>query len=287
MNIHTPLLAVAAVAFGATTFAQTAAPTAAQTATHTHLLSPSAKLLGLAVRNDSDKNLGEIGDVLIDPRSGEIRYGVLEVGGFLGIGEDQRVVPWSFIQIAADEKDADKCHARTNLTEAQVKAAPKSKSGQKYDAELDRRIEATFGKDDSWAYVGKGQPEFAWLSQLDGVVLKDKQGKEIGKVQDVILAPQNGCAAYVVIDTTKEAGDKDVAVPWSQIQFGHDRNDQLQATTSLEMARFVSAPEYDHKDWKRMSSTLWMNELGTYYSTEPFWKTTRFASARKLPTQRP
>lgn len=287
MNMHTPLLALAIAAFASPTFAQSASPAAAQTAAPAHLLCPSGKVLGLSVRNDSDKNLGEIGDLLVDPRSGEIRYAVLEVGGFLGVGEDRRVVPWSFIQIAADEKDAERCHARTNLTESQVKAAPKAQSGQKYDAELDRRIEAAFGKDDAWAYAGKGQPDFAWLSHMDGTLLKDKQGQEVGTIDDVVLAPQNGCIAYLVVDTTKDAGDKHVGVPLSQIRFAYDRNDQLTATSSLELARFAGAPEYDAKDWKRMSGTPWVNELATYYSTDPFWKTARFASARKLPQQRP
>ncbi len=285
MNINTAILAATVAALGATAFAQSAAPVSTQTASHTHYLCTSSKLLGIAVRNDSDKNLGEIGDLLVDPRSGEIRYAVLEVGGFLGVGEDRRVVPWSFIHVAADEKDAEKCHARTNLTEAQVKAAPKSKSGQKYDAELDRRIEATFGKDDAWAYVGKGQPTFAWFSQIDGALLTDKNGKEIGKVQDLILAPQNGCIAYAVIDTTKEAGDKDIALPFSSMQFAYDKNDMLAATTNVDMTRFVAAPEYDGKDWKRMSSNAWMTEISTYYACDPFWKNTRFAAARKLPTQ--
>lgn len=287
MKLQTPIFVAALAAFGASSFAQSAAPASSQAATHTHFLSTSGKVIGTSVRNDSDKNLGEIGDLLVDPRSGEIRYAVLEVGGFLGVGEEQRIVPWSFIQIAADEKDVEKCHARTNLTEAQVKAAPKAKSGQKYDAELDRRVESTFGKDDAWAYVGKGAPSFAWLSQMDGVVLKDKQGKEIGKVEELILAPQNGCVAYAVTDMSKDAGDKDLALPFSQLEFVYDRNDMLEATSSVEVARFASAPEYDGKDWKRMSSTPWMTELSTYYACDPFWKTARFASARKLPSQRP
>lgn len=282
MNFRAPLLTLAVAALGAPLFAQTAAP-AAQNAGHAHVLSPSAKLLGLPLRNDSDRNLGEIGDVLVDPRSGEIRYAVLEVGGFLGMGEDQRVIPWAFVQVVPDEKDAEKCHARTNLTESQIKAAPKCKTGQRFDAELDRRIEATFGKDDAWAWTGKDPATFAWLSQIDGVEIKDASGKSLGKLQDVILAPQNGCIAYAIVDTTNEAGDKDVAVPWSELKLNYDRNDQLAATTSLERAKLAAAPEFDDKDWKRMSSTAWMNELSTYYACDPFWKNARFASARKLP----
>ncbi|HTF88647.1 MAG TPA: PRC-barrel domain-containing protein [Planctomycetota bacterium] len=279
------LIATACVALlPSAVLAQSAAPGALnQDSAQTYPLYPCGKLLGLKISNDSDKGLGEIGDILIDPRSGEIRYAVLEVGGFLGVGEDRRVVPWSFIQIKADEKDAEKCHARTTLTEQQVKAAPTVKKDQRFEADLDKRIEASFGKDDSWAYTGKGTPMLVECSELDGVVLRDPSNKEVGKVQDVILAPMNSCIAYAVVDTTKEAGDKDVALPWSKVAYTYDNDHKLLATTQVELARFGVAPEYDKKDWKRMSSTPWMTELCTYYGCDPFWKTARFASAPKPP----
>jgi len=287
MTSQTPLFAAAIVALGASALTQSAASAAVQDATHTHLLCPSAKVVGLPVTNESQKNLGEIGDVLVDPRSGELRYAVLEVGGFLGMGEDKRVIPWSYLEFIADEKDSEKLHARTNLTEAQLKAAPTCKVGQKFDADLDRRIVATFGKDDAWAYAGKGQPSFAWLSQMDGVRIEDKDAKHAGTIADVILAPQNGCVAYVTVQTSKEAGDKLVAVPSSQLTFAYGRDEVLGAKVPFALSRFNTAPEFASKDWKRMSSTAWMNEISTFYACDPFWKTSRFASARSLPTQRP
>jgi hypothetical protein len=108
--------------------------------------------------------------------------------------------------------------------------------------------------------------------------------KEIGKVQEIALAPQNGCVAYVVIDTNEEAGDKDVAVPFSRLSFMQDKDKKVSAKTSVENARLQSAPEFDKKEEKRMASSAWINELSTYYACDPFWKTTRFASARKLPS---
>lgn len=280
MNTH--FIAAAVLALGTTALAQSAAPGAMQQdAAHTYALYPAGKVLGLEIKNNSDKNVGEIGDLIVDPSTGEIRYAVLEVGGFLGVGEDKRVVPWSFIQVVPDEKDADKCHARATLTEDQVKAAPKAKSGQVFDVELDRRIEATFGKNDAWAFEGKGQPAFAWISQMDGSTLKDPSSKDIGTVKDLIVAPANSCVAYVVVDTNKEAGDKDVALPFGKVNFLLDKNEQLVARTTVEPAKFVAAPEYDAKDWKRMSSPAYVTELGTYYGCDPFWKSARFAGAKK------
>ncbi|MDZ4773751.1 MAG: PRC-barrel domain-containing protein [Planctomycetota bacterium] len=286
MKIQQPLLAAAVMALGSQAFAQSAAPVA-RDAGSTYVLAPSAKIIGLNVHNEADKSLGEIGDVLIDPRSGELRYAIIDVGGFLGMGEDHRVIPWAYVHVMQDEKDAAKCHARTNLTEAQVKASPACKKDQVFDADLDKRVESAFGKNDMWAFNGDGKPMFARLSELDGVNVKDPAGKEIGSVQDLIIAPQNGCIAYAIVDTKKEAGDKDVALPFSRLNYAFDADKKLMATTTVEIARFQSAPEYDKKDWKRMSSTPWLTEVSTYYSADPFWKTTRFASAHRLPKQSP
>lgn len=287
MNIRQLVVAAAGVTLSTAALAQSAAPGVAKVdAALNYSLYPAGKVLGLDVMNASQKSVGDIGDLLVDPRTGEIRYAVLDVGGFLGVGEDHRIVPWSLVEIVADEKDIEKCHARTSLTEAQVKAAPKCKQSDKLDAALDKRIESSFGKDDSWAYMGKGEAQFAWCSEMDGVTLKDSAGKEVGKVKDLVLAPMNGCVAYVIVDTTKEAGGKNVALPVGRVEYSFDKDHKLMASTSTEMARFASAPEYDSKDWKRMSSTPWLTELSTYYSCDPFWKTTRFASAKKLPPTR-
>jgi len=253
-------------------------------------LYPAEKVIGLDVRNDSEKNLGDIGDLLIETHSGEIRYAALDVGGFLGVGEDHRVVPWSLIRIVPDEKNADKCHARTSLTEDQVKAAPKCKAHERIDVDLEKRMEASFGKHESWAYDekgGKGDAVLAWCSRMDGALVRDPAGRDVGTVKHVVLAPANDCAAYAVIDTKKEAGNKLVALPWSRLAFAYDGENKLTATTPVEIARFAAAPEYDKKDWKRMSSTAWMNEITTYYACDPFWKTPRFATARPKPGEKP
>jgi sporulation protein YlmC with PRC-barrel domain len=288
MKMHQPLCAIAIVALGAHSLAQTTPPAAREASVPTFLLAPSAKVIGLSVQDAAEKNVGEIGDLLLDPRTGEIRYAVIEAGGFLGMGEDSRVVPWAFVQVVRDEKDADKIRARTNLTETLVKAAPACKADTVFDAELDRRIETAFGRNDQWAYTGEGKPLFARLTQLDGVKIKDPTDKEVGSVKDLILAPSHGCVAYAVVETTKEAGDSEIALAFSKLNYAIDAEKKLVlATTPVEITRFRTAPKYDADDWKRMSSTPWLTDLCAYYSADPFWKTARFAKALRLPEERP
>ncbi|HXD07235.1 MAG TPA: PRC-barrel domain-containing protein [Burkholderiaceae bacterium] len=58
----------------------------------------SDKVEGTAVYNGAGDKLGSIDDLMIDKRSGLVRYAVLEFGGFLGMGADRYPVPWPMLK---------------------------------------------------------------------------------------------------------------------------------------------------------------------------------------------
>jgi hypothetical protein len=69
------------------------------------------------------KKIGSIERVMIGKRDGKVAYAVLSFGGFLGIGHDHYPVPWQILTY-----DTDLSGYKTNLTESQVKEAPKISS---------------------------------------------------------------------------------------------------------------------------------------------------------------
>lgn len=58
----------------------------------------SDKVEGTAVYNREGEKLGSIDNLIIDKRSGLVRYAALEFGGFLGIGTDRYPIPWSLLK---------------------------------------------------------------------------------------------------------------------------------------------------------------------------------------------
>jgi len=54
----------------------------------------SDKVNGTAVYNPNGEKLGSIDHLMIDKLSGQVRYAVMEFGGFLGIGTDRYPIPW-------------------------------------------------------------------------------------------------------------------------------------------------------------------------------------------------
>ncbi len=76
-------------------------------------------LEGDDVRNDADEKLGDLTHIMIDVPTGRVAYGVLSVGGFLGLGDRLFAIPWSALRL-----DTENHGFRLNLSKEQLKDAP-------------------------------------------------------------------------------------------------------------------------------------------------------------------
>jgi hypothetical protein len=88
----------------------------------------SDKVEGTAVYGMDGNSIGTIQRIMIDKISGKVAYAVTSFGGFLGMGEDYYPLPWSQLKY-----DTGLGGYRTNLTEAQLKGAPKYSRSKEWD----------------------------------------------------------------------------------------------------------------------------------------------------------
>ena len=79
----------------------------------------SDKVEGTSVRRSNGEKLGTIKRVMIDKLTGRVAYAVMTFGGFLGIGDEYRALPWSVLRYNPD-LDA----YELNVTEDQLRHAP-------------------------------------------------------------------------------------------------------------------------------------------------------------------
>ncbi len=63
----------------------------------------SSKVEGTKVYNIAGETLGSIDSVMIDKRSGNVRYAVLEFGGFLGMNTDRYPLPWNLLKYDTEQ----------------------------------------------------------------------------------------------------------------------------------------------------------------------------------------
>ena len=63
----------------------------------THDLIASDEVEGTAVYNGDGEKLGSIHNFMVDKRSGQVEYAVMQFGGLMGIGADYYLPPWDVL----------------------------------------------------------------------------------------------------------------------------------------------------------------------------------------------
>ena len=108
-----------------------------------HNVISSDKVVGSAVYNPQGDKLGSIDDIMIDKLSGQVRYAVLEFGGFLGMGTDRYPLPWNKLKY-----DTEKDGYVVPMTREQLDAAPKYHEDHtpSYDDAYDTKINSYYGE---------------------------------------------------------------------------------------------------------------------------------------------
>ncbi len=84
----------------------------------------ASKLIGTAVMNESEENLGKIEEIVLNPHEGTVNYAVLSFGGFLGMGDKWFAVPWKSLNLRYDNDAKDKFHFVLNVSKERLKNAP-------------------------------------------------------------------------------------------------------------------------------------------------------------------
>jgi sporulation protein YlmC with PRC-barrel domain len=85
----------------------------------TSSLIASDKVEGTSVYNAKGEKLGSIYNFMVDKRSGEVEYAVLQFGGVLGLGSDYYPLPWDVL-----DYDTNKGGYRVDLDKSKLEKAP-------------------------------------------------------------------------------------------------------------------------------------------------------------------
>lgn len=104
------------------------------------------KVEGTDVYNKNGDHLGEVEDIMIDKLSGKVAYAVLSFGGFLGIGEERRAIPWSVLHYDTS-KDGYVMSASDDI----IRQTPSFKSDRDiHDREWGTRLHSHYGVPPYW-----------------------------------------------------------------------------------------------------------------------------------------
>ena len=97
----------------------------------------SSRVTGTAVYGADKEKIGTVEDLVIGKRDGQVRYAILGVGGFLGMGEDHHTLPWNQL-----DYDTDLNGYHVTVTKDQLMNAPTNARGTEPDYD---RVDSYYG----------------------------------------------------------------------------------------------------------------------------------------------
>ena len=108
----------------------------------TDLLIASNKVEGTAVYDRDGEKLGTIYNFMVDKRSGNVEYVVLQFGGLFGLGSDYYPLPWDKLTY-----DTNEGGYVVDLDREILEGAPKYAQDQEpaYDREYNERVYGYYG----------------------------------------------------------------------------------------------------------------------------------------------
>ena len=114
------------------------------TTTASHDVISSDRVEGTNVYDTAGEKLGSIDELMIDKHSGQVRYAVMEFGGFLGMNTDRYPLPWNMLKY-----DTTVEGYVVPLDKAKLEGAPRYNENDlpAYTPEYGQRVNNYYGTD--------------------------------------------------------------------------------------------------------------------------------------------
>jgi sporulation protein YlmC with PRC-barrel domain len=227
----------------------------------------ATSMLGQAIYGPDDESIGEVADIVLE-EDGKTRAALIDVGGFLGVGEKTVAIPFAEIQASAGEEgmgerlvvtltrdELEQLPAIEIPTEESAAieqpatlapAAPDQTAGAEAPtAPADEEI-ITGSVEEPTPVVYEAATQDLSANQLIGSTVYGPDDATLGEVGDVIF-DQAGIIEGVEIDVGGFLGfgEKPVAVGFDALQIHADENGSLLVMVNATNEQLESAPTYE------------------------------------------
>jgi len=258
----------------------------------------TADVVGLPVRNRAGENLGKIDDLVIDMKTGEVRYAALSFGGFAGLGSKLFAVPWESLSFVFGEPNkANSRHVMFETTKDQLDKAPGFDSSHwpnvanpQWHASIDKHynvdrtnVDRTNAerKRKATASDSDKTPAIAYetvfrASKIKGMDVRNDANENLGSIDELVLDLAKGQVKYITLSfgSAFTGGNKLFAVPLSACTLTH-ASDKTFITMHVGQEALKNAPGFDKNHWPDMANPNWSKEVDSYYERTASRTTTR------------
>lgn len=112
-------------------------------------------------------------------------------------------------------------------------------------------------------------PGLMGADTLMGNDVFNKDGEDLGDIQEIMLDMRNGKVSYAVMSFGGflGIGDKLFAVPWNALTLDTENK---RFTLDVAKERLEGAPGFDQNCWPDMADQSWAQQIHDYYGTRPY-----------------
>src|SRR5436190_834269 len=228
-------------------------------------------IIGLPVKNKAHETLGKVDDLVVDMKTGEVRYAALSFGGVAGIGSKLFAVPWGKMTFMFGEPNkADSRHFMFDATKDQLERAPGFDSSHwpnvgdpQWSASIDKHYNVE-RKDTGGATVAYETVFRA--SKIKGMDVRNDANENLGSVDELVIDVTKGQVKYVALSYGSwfTGGNKLFAVPLSSLTLNH-ANDKTFFLIHVSQEALKNAPGFDKNNWPNTADANWAQSIDTYY----------------------
>jgi sporulation protein YlmC with PRC-barrel domain len=215
----------------------------------------ASALIGREIFGPDNESIGEVSDIILE-EDGKTRAALVDVGGFLGVGEKEVAIPFDDLQVTAD---GDEPRVSVAMTKEELEQAPAFEDDTvgSDQAEQTATADQPAATDqqataDQAAPADQQQAAFAAATQdlsaedLIGSAVYSPNEESIGEVGDVVF-DQGGEIEAVVVDVGGflGVGEKPVAVQFDALNVQKDMNGDMRLMVNATQEQLENAPAYD------------------------------------------
>lgn len=196
-------------------------------------------------------NVGEINDLLLGA-DGEVKAVLLDIGGFLGIGEKTIAVDMSELSFISDGEDNDDYFVTVALSKTMLENAPEFE--HKSDDETASLEMDALGIADMWYGPTVAREDYVVVSQADvsfddllSVPIYSENAAQVGEVEELIVQGNGDVeAALVDVGGFLGLGEKRIEISYDELLImREDDGDDLLIFVSATQDQLEERPEFE------------------------------------------
>jgi sporulation protein YlmC with PRC-barrel domain len=232
----------------------------------------TADIIGTAVRNKQNENLGKIDDLVIDMKTGEVRYAALGYGGVAGIGAKMFAVPLNKLTYKLGEpNNREARHFVFDVPKSQLDNADGFDTSH-WPKFADAKFSGTEAQRATNIQPGREGADVAFetvfrASKIKGMDVRNEKNENLGSVDELVVDLTKAHTKYLALSfgSVFTGGNKLFAVPLAHCTLTHANDKTFIKLVGVSQDALKSAPGFDKNQWPDMADPEWHRRIDAHY----------------------